>query len=320
MLKSISLQLFGLMMACRLLVYAGNVAVPAPLLYSDRLPPRIGVEVHAAVVDGVRQGGHTVVAGDEEVKSYLAELQGLTQDGKRSYLQSKGIDGLLRTELQRSLGGFVLRVEPVGCQPSLGFPDQPFTIQIGQYQNLPRCVAELAARLSTEARGAQALSAVLAPRILEPLAPLFLGNYLCARLESGLLARGYHLCTEENLGQALRANRLAGYFELTRDRREALANALQVQSFIQVTISEYQIQGQEDGLLQGTISGNLREISAFNGELLKSFPFQLSLNSRDGRLAAYPPRTLAEPNAFGQAALDLLVQEVLLPKWPPKTN
>ena len=67
MLKSISLQLFGLMMACRLLVCAGNVAVPAPLLYSDRLPPRIGVEVHAAVVEGVRKGGHTVVAWDEEV-------------------------------------------------------------------------------------------------------------------------------------------------------------------------------------------------------------------------------------------------------------
>ena len=158
------------------------------------------------------------------------------------------------------------------------------------------------------------MTALLPPVIQEPLAPLYLGNYLSGRLESGLLQRGYRLCSSAVLEQALRQNRLGGFFELTQARCNHLGKTLQVASFIQVVIDTYQVYANEDNTgLCAKITGVVREVSAVNGELMQAIPIQLEITSNDGRLAG---KNIHSVNALGEAALDLLVQEQILPHWP----
>ena len=208
----------ALLLACGIASWAAQVAVPTPRPYTSRLPANIVGEVYRTVCDGVAGAGFSVLS-EGASNELLKSIETQDRTAQTTILQEKGIAGLLRAELNRGLGGFVLHVEPMACQSGLGLPTEPFDIQIGQYQNLRRCVAELTAMLNSGKVGNQApMTALLAPRIQEPLAPLYLGNYLSGRLESGLLQRGYRLCAPAVVAQVLRQNRLGGCFELTQAR------------------------------------------------------------------------------------------------------
>lgn len=304
----------ALLLACGIASWAAQVAVPTPRPYTSRLPANIIGEVYRTVCDGVAGAGFSVLS-EGASNELLKSIETQDRTAQTTILQERGIAGLLRTELNRGLGGFVLHVEPMACQSGLGLPTEPFDIQIGQYQNLRRCVAELTAMLNSGKVGSQApMTALLAPRIQEPLAPLYLGNYLSGRLESGLLQRGYRLCAPAVLEQALRQNRLGGCFELTQERCLALGKTLQVASFIQIIIDTYQVYANEGSTgLCARITGVVREVSAVTGELVQSVPIQLEVASTDVRLTQV---SIQDVNAFGQAALDLVVQEQILPHWP----
>lgn len=297
---------------------ASLVAVPTPQPYTTRLPQNIAAEVYEVVANAVASAGFSVMpeAASNELLGAIGTA-GAAEPG--AYLRERGVAGLLRTELNRGLGGFVLHVEPIGCASGSGLPTAPFDLQIGQYQNLRRCGAELAARLgagATSAVPATMMTALLAPRIQEPLAPLFLGNYLGGRLENALLQRGYRLCAASTVEEALRQNRLGGFFELTRERCVNLGRMLQVASFIQVTIDTYQVYSENGGAVMcAKIGGTVREVSSANGELLQTVPIQLEVTSNDGRLGT---AATGDAIAFGQAALDLVVREQILPHWPPR--
>ncbi|MBR4125484.1 MAG: hypothetical protein IKR13_04715, partial [Victivallales bacterium] len=297
-------------LCCGIELCAVQVAVPTPRPYTTRLPANICGEVYQTVCDGVSAAGFSVMS-ESTSNELLATLETQDEVSRGAFLRERGIAGLLRTELNRGLGGFVLQVEPMGCQTDLGLPAESFAIQIGQYQNLRRCVAELSAMLTAGNAGSQTpLTALLPMRIQEPLAPLFLGNYLSGRLENALLRRGYRLCASGVLENALRMNNLGGFFELTKARCVNLGKSLQVATFIQVSIDTYQVYDDNDAGMRGKIAGVVREVSATNGELLQSVPIQLEITSNDGRLAGM---VLQDVNAFGQAALDLLIQEQILP-------
>ena len=308
----------AVLLLCGIASWAVQVAVPTPQAYSSRLPANLVGEVYQVVCDAVAGAGFAVVPQSAS-NELLGALASRDAAGQRAYLEERGVAGLLRTELNRGLGGFVLHVEPMGCQSGHGLPVAAFDLQVGQYQNLRRCGAELAARLGAGASSAvpaTMMTALLAPRIQEPLAPLFLGNYLGGRLENALLQRGYRLCAASTVEEALRQNRLGGFFELTRERCVNLGRMLQVASFIQVTIDTYQVYSENGGAVMcAKIGGTVREVSSANGELLRSVPIQLEVTSNDGRLGT---AATGDAIAFGQAALDLLVREQILPHWPPR--
>lgn len=326
MKKFLFLQIFCVaLLAIALVADAAQIAVPTPIPFSEKLPPAVVVQCRNAVVEGVRQAHFDVLAEDASNR-LLAMMTGLDEDGQAEVLRNKRIDGMLLVRVERNIGGFVLQIEPRGCASGLGIAQNSFSVQIGSLQNLPQCIPDIASRLLRSETGEadSPMMVLLMPRIKDPRTPLALKNSLGSFLENALLAKGYRVCSGRKVEEALRVNRLGGFFEVTPERCQKLGNTLLVKtgSVIEVTVDAYELQTVSDGrngkVFQISLNGRIREFSTSSGKITFEKVFQLNqFKSSDPRTADLSPTIRNNASAFSQFALELALREQVLSAWPP---
>ena len=308
-------------------LWAVQIAVPTPESFSDQMPRSIVAQFRVAVAEGAKQANVSVMS-EMDSNRLLASMNGLDEAGQANVLRAAQADGMLVVRVERNIGGFVLCVEPRACAATLGFSRSPFSIQVGQLQNLPRCIPELTARLRSDVAEAKGpVMVMLMPRIKDPGVPLSLKDYLSTTLGNVMLARGYRLCAGRDVENALRAVRLGGFFEVTPERCRQLGNTLLVDngSIIEVTIDSYVMQTVNDAkngrVFQVSFAGSLREYSISSGELTFEKKIELKqFKASDPRAAELDPSLRNNASAFGQFALQLALTEQLLTAWPPPMN
>ena len=305
-------------------VWAAQIAVPTPEAFSDQMPPGIIAQFRNAVVEGA-QKANVKVMSEVDSNRLLAEMTGLDESGQANVLHTAQADGMLFVRVERNIGGFVLWVEPRACAAKLGFSRSPFSIQVGQFQNLPHCLPELTARLCADVAEAEGpVKVLLMPRIKDPQAPLFLKNYLGNYLENIVVTRGYRSCAGRDVEDALRTMRLGGFFEVTPERCRQMGNTLLVKygSIVEITIDSYVMQTVNDAqnrkVFQISFAGRLREYSTSSGELTFEKKFELKqFRASDPRAAELSPVLRNNASAFIQFAIELALKEQLLSVWPP---
>ena len=132
-------------------------------------------------------------------------------------------------------------------------------------------------------------SAILTPVIRVPGAPDYLAGDFNIRLESGLMNGGVRLQNLQSVSKILKANRLDELYELEPKMFVKVGQLLEVQTLIQATVSRFDVakiryEVEETGASGiryiGNMEGDVRVISAQDGQVLASVPFEEKINFR----------------------------------------
>lgn len=134
------------------------------------------------------------------------------------------------------------------------------------------------------------VSAILYPSICIDNAPEYLASDFNVRLENALLNKGIHLQNLQSVAKILRKNNLDNLNELEPKMFVKVGKLLEVETLIQATITRFKIFGkkyyvEETGASGirwiGNLEGNIRIISAQNGQVIASVPFEESIRFRN---------------------------------------
>ena len=126
-------------------------------------------------------------------------------------------------------------------------------------------------------------SAILSPIIRAAGAPAYLAMDFNVHMENGLLNSGVKLQNLQSVAKILQKNNLDNLYELEPKMFVKIGKLLEVQTLLQATVTRFQVIGkpfhvEESGARgirwSGVLEGNVRVISAKNGEILASVPFR----------------------------------------------
>jgi len=132
--------------------------------------------------------------------------------------------------------------------------------------------------------------ALLAPMIRVPEAPEYLGRDFNVWMESGLMASGIRLQNFSSVSKILRRNNLDRLDELEPKMYVKVGKLLEVKMLIRVTVNRFEIAqipfyvpetGAQGYRYIGTIGGDVRIVSAQDGELVASIPFEDKIDYRN---------------------------------------
>ena len=133
------------------------------------------------------------------------------------------------------------------------------------------------------------MSAILHPIIQIPKYPDFLVSDFNSRLENALLNNGVKLQNLQSVEKILKKNNLDGLYELEPKMFVKVGKLLEVQMLIQALITRFEIAAipynvEETGVRGfryiGYLEGNIRIVSAQNGQVLANVPFEEQVNFR----------------------------------------
>ena len=133
-------------------------------------------------------------------------------------------------------------------------------------------------------------SAILFPVIRVADAPHYLSTDFNVHLESALLNKGVALQNLQSVVKVLKRNNLDALYEMEPKMYVKVGKLLEVQLLLQATITRFEVYGkkyyvEETGARGvrwiGTFEGNVRVISAQNGRLVGSVPFEESVRFRN---------------------------------------
>ena len=134
------------------------------------------------------------------------------------------------------------------------------------------------------------MSAILRPVIRVPGYPDYLAEDFNVLLENALMNNGLKLQNLQSVTKILRKNHLDNLNELEPKMFVKVGQLLEVQNLIQATITRFEIAripyhveetGARGFRYIGYIEGNIRVVSAQNGQVLASIPFGERVNFRD---------------------------------------
>lgn len=132
------------------------------------------------------------------------------------------------------------------------------------------------------------MSAILTP-VIRVQAPQYLAVDFNVRLENALMNQGVKLQNLQSVNKILQRNNLDSLYELEPKMFVKVGKLLEVQMLIQATITRFEIAkipyhveetGARGFRYIGNIEGNVRIISARNGQALASVPFEERINFR----------------------------------------
>ena len=132
------------------------------------------------------------------------------------------------------------------------------------------------------------MSAILFP-IIRTRAPDYLSEDFCALMESGLLKSGVKLQNLQSVAKILRKNNLDDLHELEPKMYVKVGQLLEVQTLIRANITRFEVakirydveeSGAHGFRYIGYFEGNVRVVSAQNGQVIASIPFADRVNFR----------------------------------------
>lgn len=132
------------------------------------------------------------------------------------------------------------------------------------------------------------MSAILTP-VIRVQAPGYLATDFNVRLENALMNQGVKLQNLQSVNKILQRNNLDSLYELEPKMFVKVGKLLEVQMLIQATITRFEIAkipyhveetGARGFRYIGNIEGNVRIVSAQNGQALASVPFEERINFR----------------------------------------
>lgn len=133
-------------------------------------------------------------------------------------------------------------------------------------------------------------SAILHPSILVAGAPKYLAADFNTYLENALLNKGIQLQNLQSAKKILQENNLNNLNELEPKMFVKVGELLEVKTLIQATITRFEITAKRYYVREtgahgirwiGTLEGNVRIISAQNGHIIASVPFEEKISSKD---------------------------------------
>lgn len=133
-------------------------------------------------------------------------------------------------------------------------------------------------------------SAILTPIIRIANAPAYLGSDFNVRLENSLLNKGVQLQNLQSVAKILKKNNLDNLYELEPKMFIKVGKLLEVKTLIQANITRFEVVGkkyyvEETGAkgfrYTGFLEGHVRIVSAQNGKILASVPFEERVRFRN---------------------------------------
>lgn len=163
-------------------------------------------------------------------------------------------------------------------------------------------------------------AAILHPVIRIARYPDFLGNDFNVRLESALLNDGVKLQNLQSVAKILKKNDLDDLNELEPKMFVKIGKLLEVQILIQATLSRFEIASipyyvEETGARGfrriGHLEGNIRIVSARDGQLIASIPFEEQVNFRLLDRAMTRDWT---PDDYGKYLIKTVIPQKIVPE------
>ncbi len=164
-------------------------------------------------------------------------------------------------------------------------------------------------------------SAILTPVVrLGSTPPIYLASDFNVRLENELLNAGVKLQNLQSVAKILKANNLDNLYELEPKMFVKVGKLLEVKYLIQATITRFEIIAQPYEVAEtgasgvryfGTIEAYIRVISAQDGSVVASVPFEEKFNSRDLDRSMTRGWT---PDDFGKYLIKVLVPQKVAPR------
>lgn len=133
-------------------------------------------------------------------------------------------------------------------------------------------------------------SAILSPVIRITNAPAYLASDFNVRLENALLSKGVQLQNLQSVAKILKKNNLDNLYELEPKMFVKVGKLLEVKTLIQANITRFEVVGRKYNVEEtgakgvrytGVLEGDIRIISAQNGRILASVPFEERVNFRN---------------------------------------
>lgn len=133
-------------------------------------------------------------------------------------------------------------------------------------------------------------SAILSPVIRIVNAPAYLASDFNVRMENALLSKGVQLQNLQSVTKILKKNNLDNLYELEPKMFVKVGKLLEVKTLIQANITRFEVVGkkyyvEETGAkgvrYTGILEGDIRIISAQNGRILASVPFEERVKFRE---------------------------------------
>ena len=162
-------------------------------------------------------------------------------------------------------------------------------------------------------------SAILSPVIKVSQAPGYLADDFNVRLENGLMNSGVQLQNLQSVGKILKKNNLDNLYELEPRMFVRVGQLLEVQQLIQATLTRFEVAaipyevaetGARGVRYIGNIEGNIRIVSAQNGQVVASVPFEERVNFRSLDRSMTREWT---PDDYGKYMIKSVISQKILP-------
>lgn len=164
------------------------------------------------------------------------------------------------------------------------------------------------------------MSAILTPNLRLAQAPAYLAEDFNVRLENALMNAGVQLQNLQSVSRILKKNNLDNLYELEPKMFVKVGQLLEVQQLIQATITRFEIKSIPYNVAEtgargfryiGNIEGNIRIVSAQNGQLLASVPFEERVNFRSLDRQETRDWTVDD---YGKHLIKTVIPEKILPE------
>ncbi len=161
--------------------------------------------------------------------------------------------------------------------------------------------------------------AILTP-VIRPRTSSYLATDFNTRLEDALLNNGVQLQNLQSVNKILKRNNLDKLYELEPKMFVKVGKLLEVKVLIQATISRFEViarkyyveeTGARGVRYTGVIEGNVRLVSAQNGRLLGSIPFEETVKFRELSRSETRDWTLAD---YGKYMIKSVVNKKIVPR------
>ena len=162
-------------------------------------------------------------------------------------------------------------------------------------------------------------SALLNPVIRSAGAPAYLRDDFNIQLESGLINAGMPMQNLKSVRRILQKNDLDNLDELEPKMYVKLGKLLEVQQVIRATVTRFEIisipyhveeTGASGSYCIGTAEGFVRAVSARNGQVLASVPFEVKIDSRSIDRAVLRSWTMDD---YGKYLIKVAVHSQIVP-------